>query len=89
MPRLRKEIVDKIEGLLNAGYINSEIRDKTGVSLPTIRKIRKRLEIEEREKESNKRIKTETTRKEAETVLKTTEKKSEDLPREVSGTPSA
>ena len=44
MPRLRKEMVDQIKGLMKEGFIDVEIHDKTEVSLPTIRKIRKNVE---------------------------------------------
>ena len=59
MPRLRKVTVDKIEEMIYAGYINAEIHDKTSVSLPPIRKIRKRVEIEEKAKISEKSLESE------------------------------
>jgi len=40
MPRkIRKKIVDKIVKLAQEGYTNVEIKENTGISLPTIRKI--------------------------------------------------
>ena len=59
MPKLRKETVNKIEELIQAGYINAEIRDFTSVSLPTIRNIRKGLESEKSGKESRKSVESE------------------------------
>ena len=56
MPRLRKEIEDKVIGMVKDGYINSEIHDNTSVSLPTIRKMRKRVESEKSRKEPVKSV---------------------------------
>ena len=59
MPRLRKETVDKVIDLIKNGYINTEIRGNTSVSLPTIRKLRKRVESEKIGKDSVKSFETE------------------------------
>lgn len=60
MPKLGKEIVNKIKEMICEGLINSEIRSKTGISLPTIRKLRKEVEREGngKEGENNKEVET-------------------------------
>ena len=44
MPKMRKKDRDNVLRMIHQSYINEEIKEKTGVSLPTIRAIRKEVE---------------------------------------------
>ena len=46
MPKMRKKDRDNVLRMIDQGYINEEISEKTGVSLPTIRAIRKENEVQ-------------------------------------------
>ena len=47
MPKLRKEKIDEIKKMIDKGYTNTEIHEKTGVSVGVIRRIRKEMTPEE------------------------------------------